>query len=78
MEETTITRLDNGTPIHPDSEIRVSQKQLMDDCQYLTAQKMTESLLESGLISRDEFNRITEKNRESFMPYLSDIMPKLS
>lgn len=78
MKETIVTRVDKRTPIHPDTENRVSQKQLMDDCQYLMAQIMTESLLESGLISRDEFNRITKKNRESFMPYLSEIMPKLS
>ena len=78
MKETIVTRVDKSTQIHPDIENRVSQKQLMDDCQYLMVQIMTESLLESGLISRDEFNRITEKNRESFMPYLSDIMPKLS
>lgn len=78
MEETTITRLDKGTEIYPEAMNKISHEQLIRDCKYQMAQKMTASLLENGLISKKEFNRITEKNRDSFMPYLSEIMPKLS
>lgn len=39
------------------------------------AQKILKSMLEKGLVSADEFNKITMKNREIFSPYLADIMP---
>lgn len=78
MEETTITRLDKGTKIKQTRKIQMPQEQLIADCHYQMAQKMSRALLENGLISRDEFHRITVKNRESFKPYLSEIMPELS
>lgn len=42
------------------------------------AQKVLEKMLDTGLISVDEFNRITEKNRQTFSPFLSEIMPKMT
>jgi hypothetical protein len=38
------------------------------------AQKLVKAMLEKGLISVDEFNKITEKNRKTFSPYLAEIM----
>lgn len=37
-------------------------------------QKCTKALLEKGLINEDEFNKITALNRESFSPYLVELM----
>lgn len=39
------------------------------------AQQMLEKLLDSGLISREEFNKITQKNRQTFSPKLAELMP---
>ncbi len=45
---------------------------------YHMAQKLLKSMLDSGMISVDEFNKITERNRRTFSPYLAEIMPKMT
>lgn len=43
---------------------------------YHMAQKLLKSMLDDGMVSVDEFNKITERNRRTFSPYLAEIMPK--
>lgn len=50
-------------------------EELQREYDYYTAQKLLKSLLDAGLISEGEFHKITEKNRQSFSPYLARIMP---
>lgn len=52
----------------------MTEKQLKGDYQYCMAQKLVKSMLKKGLISVDEFNKITERNRKTFSPYLAEIM----
>lgn len=51
-----------------------TQEELQREYDYILAQKILKSILENGLISVDEFNKITEKNRQTFSPYLVEIM----
>lgn len=53
----------------------ISQEQLQHEHDYFLAQKILESMLAKGLITVDEFNKITTLNRESFSPALAPIMP---
>lgn len=55
-----------------------SLEQMQNEYNYVLAQQITKRLLEAGLITKDEFNKITAKNRESFSPLLGRIMPKLT
>ena len=55
-----------------------SAAELQKEYNYVLAQQITKRLLEAGLITKDEFNKITAKNRESFSPVLAGIMPKLT
>lgn len=57
---------------------RVTDAELQKEYGYYMAQKWLESLLDKGQISVDEFNKITEKNRQSFSPFLAEIMPKMT
>lgn len=57
------------------NETNITDEQLKQDCCYHMAQKILKSMLEKGLVSADEFNKITMKNREIFSPYLAEIMP---
>ena len=41
------------------------------------AQKIAKNMLELGLISLSEFNKLTEINRETFSPFWVEIMPKI-
>lgn len=52
-----------------------TQEELQREYDYILAQKILKSILEKGLISVDEFNKITELNRQTFSPYLARIMP---
>ena len=54
------------------------EKQMQNEYNYVLAQQITKRLLEAGLITKDEFNKITAKNRESFSPLLGRIMPNLT
>lgn len=53
----------------------ISQEQLQHEYDYFLAQKILESMLEKGLITVNEFNKITTLNRQSFSPALAPIMP---
>lgn len=52
----------------------ISQEQMMNDYNYFMAQKILKSMLENNLVTVDEFNKISEKNRHSFSPYLAGIL----
>lgn len=52
-----------------------TEDEMQREYDYLLAQQMTETLLENGLISQAEFNKITAKNRETFSPKLAELMP---
>ena len=52
-----------------------TEEEMQKEYAYLLARHMTKKLLEKGMISVDEFNKITAKNRETFSPKLAAIMP---
>ena len=52
-------------------------EQFQKDVDYYRAQKIANSLLSSGLISLVQFNKLTELNRKSFSPFLTEIMPEI-
>ena len=54
------------------------EEQMQNEYNYVLARQITKRLLEAGLITKDEFTKITAKNRESFSPLLVRIMPKLT
>lgn len=53
-------------------------EQLQHDAGYHKAQQLLQSLLDSGLISLSEYNKITLLNRKTFSPYLVEIMPNIT
>lgn len=52
-----------------------TDEELKQEYNYYLAQKLLKKMLDNDMISADEFNKITEKNRKSFSPYLAEIMP---
>ena len=56
----------------------LTEEDMLKDIQYYQAQNALESLLSSGLISLVEFNKITQQNRDTFSPYLVEIMPDIT
>lgn len=54
----------------------VPQEQLQREVDYVRAQRIIDFMLQNGLISLLEFNKITTLNRKSFSPALAQIMPE--
>lgn len=55
-----------------------STEQLQRDAGYYKAQQQLQNMLDSGLISLSEYNKITHLNRKTFSPYLVEIMPDIT
>ena len=54
----------------------IPQEQLQREVDYVRAQRILSFMLQNGLISLSEFNKITTLNRKSFSPALVQIMPE--
>lgn len=67
-----VTKVDisSGTKV---ASRKMDEAQMQRDMDYRLAQKILSGMLENGLISNDEFNKITALNRKSFSPYLAEL-----
>lgn len=54
----------------------MEQTRLMDELNYHRAQIITENLYRAGLISLDEYDKLTQLNRQTFSPLLVELLPK--
>lgn len=70
-----MTSVTHGKPESNYVKRPISQEQLQHELDYIRAQRILKAMLEKGLISSSEFNKITALNRQSFTPALAQIMP---
>ena len=54
----------------------MEQQKILDEINYFRAQKITDQLYAAGLISFDEYDKLTELNRQTFSPLYVDLLPK--
>ena len=55
-----------------------TQERIQGDLDYKRAQAIAKTMLDSGLISVAEFNKLTAINRETFSPLFAEIMPEIA
>ena len=55
--------------------MKITNEQLACEYNYYLVQKLLKKALSEKLITVDEFNKISEKNRLSFSPVLAEIIP---
>lgn len=77
-ENKIVTKIIAPGSSHALMKLRITEKQLCGDYKYYMAQKIIKKMLNKGLISVDEFNKISARNRQTFSPYLSEIMPEIT
>lgn len=53
----------------------LSAEALQREFDYYRAEKLLRKMLEKGLITEVEFNKIGALNRQTFSPFLKEIMP---
>lgn len=54
---------------------KITQEELQQEYNFYRAQQMLETMFMFGMISVDEFHRITAQNRKTFSTFLAEIMP---
>ena len=55
----------------------IKDEDIQNDFDYYMAQTVAEQLKNAGLISIDEFNKLTQLNRRTFLPMNVEILPKI-
>ena len=53
-----------------------TQERIQGNLDYKMAQQIAKSMLDSGLISSTEFNKLSDINLETFSPLFVEIYPK--
>lgn len=53
---------------------RLTEKQMYDEINYHRAEKMAKKMLDKGLISTEEYDRILAESRRIFVPFLAELM----
>ncbi|MGI6449038.1 MAG: SHOCT domain-containing protein [Desulfitobacteriia bacterium] len=75
MQITKIT--DKQEPLAIPRRASLSTEALQREFNYYRAEKLLYQMLEKGLITKVEFNKIMLLNRETFSPMLAQIMPDI-
>ena len=55
-----------------------TQERIQGDLNYKRAQAIAKTMLDSGLISVAEFNKLSDINLETFSPLFAEIMPEIT
>ena len=53
---------------------RMTPERMQTEYSYILAQQLTAKLLSEGLISADEFDKISALNSKKFPPYLAELI----
>ena len=64
-----VTKMTEEHPLGTATAKIITMEELQREYGYYMAQKLLESMLDTGLIFVDEFNRITEKNARFSHPF---------
>ena len=72
MKVTTIDTAMDRTEI---SGNRMTDDQLINELNYCRAEKVSKALLDTGLITADQYAAIMAENRRSFKPFLAELFP---
>ena len=52
-----------------------TNEEMQNEYNYYLAEQLTKRLLDEGLISSDEFDKIMARKRKTFSPFISKIIP---
>ncbi len=61
--------------VNPADVPKPTNEDMQNEYNYFLAEQLTKKLLDEGRISSDEFDKIMAKNRKSFSPFISKIVP---
>ena len=66
---------EDAPPEAPTPAVRqLTEKQFYDEINYHRAEKMTKKMLDAGLITSEEHDRILAEARKIFVPFLAELL----
>lgn len=65
----------NGENIEISNLSKPTDKELQNEYNYIFAEELTRKLFDKGFITEEEHEKIMRKNRHTFKPFLSKILP---
>lgn len=65
----------NGKNIEISNLSKPTDKELQNEYNYIFAEELTRKLFDKGFITEEEYEKIIRKNRHTFKPFLSKILP---
>lgn len=74
VEKMKVTKLEDVDSIQYNKSEKLSETALKNEHDYLVAESITKKLLEKGLVTQTEFEKIMAKNLKTFLPFLAEIM----
>lgn len=73
MDKQITTQIDSKQKVLKVLPRKMDEAQMLHDIDFRLAQKILSGMHKNGLITDDEFNKITALNRKSFSPYLTEL-----
>lgn len=73
VEMMKVTKLDDVDSVKYETK-KPTENEIKNEHAYLVAERLTKKLLEKGLITQAEYDKIMAKNRIKFSPFLAEIM----
>lgn len=73
MDRQITTQIDSKQNVLKVLPRKMDEEQMLHDMDFRLAQKILSGMHENGLITDDEFSKITVLNRKSFSPYLTEL-----
>jgi hypothetical protein len=70
-----VTKIIGNQGIPNKEKHQYTEEELQHEYDYIRTEQMTKRLLDKGLITVDEFNKIMKLNQQIFSPNLVEIMP---
>ena len=70
-----VTKITSPEQLQSSPSERMTNEQLQNEYNYIRAEQITRKMLDKGLISAGEYDRIMAENRRVFSPYLADLYP---
>ena len=69
-----VTKITSPAEVPAPTAHRLTEKQFYDEINYYRAEKLTKKMLDAGLITPDEHDKILEEARKIFVPILAELM----
>ena len=69
-----VTKITSPAETKAPAAHRLSDKQLYDEINYHRAEKLTKKMLEQGLITAEECDKILAEARKIFVPIMAELM----